>query len=75
MKGLVWALYVMVQDPAASAIGWAFTGVTYHNKQACISDAATFIKMPTESKTDGVLATSRTTYVCILQPKPGHYRG
>jgi len=75
MKGLMWALYVMVQGPAASATGWAFTGVTYLNKQSCIADAATFIKMPTESKTDGVLTQSSTTYVCILQPKPGHYRG
>jgi len=75
MKGLVWALYLMVQDPAASATGWAFTGVTYLNKRSCVSDAATFIKMPTGSKTDGVLAQSNVTYVCILQPKPEHYRG
>jgi hypothetical protein len=29
MKGLVWALYLMVQDPGASATSWAYTGVTY----------------------------------------------
>jgi hypothetical protein len=75
MKGLVWALYLIVQDPAATATGWAFTGVTYLKKQSCVSDAATFTKMPTESKTDGVLAESSVTYACILQPNPEHYRG
>ena len=50
MKGLVWALYLMVQDPGASATSWAYTGVTYLNKQSCVSDAATFTKMPIGSK-------------------------
>ena len=51
MKGLVWALYLMVQDPGASATSWAYTGVTYLNKQSCVSDAATFTKMPIGSTT------------------------
>ena len=54
MKGLVWALYLMVQDPGASATSWAYTGVTYLNKQSCVSDAATFTKMPIGSKAVGV---------------------
>jgi hypothetical protein len=75
MKGLVWALYLMVQDPGADTAGWAFTGVTYLNKQSCVSDAATFTKMPTKSKADGVDVQSNVAYVCILQPKPEHYKG
>jgi hypothetical protein len=75
MKGLVWALYLMVQDPGADSASWAFTGVTYLNKQSCVSDAATFTKMPTKSKTDGVDVQSNVDYVCILQPKPEHYKG
>ena len=74
MKGLVWALYLMVQDPGAGSASWAFTGVTYLNKQSCVSDAATFTKMPTGAKTDGVDAKSYITYVCVLQPKPEHYK-
>jgi hypothetical protein len=75
MKGLVWALYLMVQDPGASATSWAYTGVTYLNKQSCVSDAATFTKMPIGSKADGVDPKSSIAYVCVLQPKPEHYKG
>ena len=49
MKGLVWALYLMVQDPSAEAVAggvtqmgqsWAYTGVSYLNRTSCSSDAA-----------------------------------
>ena len=75
MKGLVWALYLMVQDPGTGTASWAFTDVTYLNKQSCVSDAATFTKMPTGSKTDGVDPQTNVAYVCVLQPKPEHYKG
>ena len=75
MKGLVWAMYLMVQDPSASAASWAYTGVTYLNKQSCVSDAATFTKMPIGSKAHGVDPKSNIAYVCVLQPKPEHYKG
>ncbi len=84
MKGLVWALYLMVQVPGTGTTtsghrwenqSWAFTGVTYLNKKSCVSDAVTFTKMPTRSKTDGVYTQSNVAYVCVLQPKPGHYKG
>ena len=82
MKPLVWALYLMLQDPSAGASSggqeyagqsWAFTGVTYRNKGACSSDAATFTRMPTSESADGVDADLKVTYVCVLQPKPGQY--
>ena len=75
MKALVWALYLMVQDPGAGAASWAFTGVTYLNKQSCVSDGATFAKMPVGSKAVGVPSQANIAYVCILQPKPEHYKG
>jgi len=84
MKGLVWALYLMVQVPGTGTTtsghrwenqSWAFTGVTYLNKKSCVSDAVTFTKMPTRSKTDGVYTQSNVAYVCVLQPKRGHYKG
>ena len=84
MKGLVWALYLMVQVPGTDTTtsghlwenqSWAFTGVTYLNKKSCVSDAVTFTKMPTRSKTDGVYTQSNVAYVCVLQPQPGHYKG
>ena len=83
MKGLVWALYLMVQVPGTGTTtndhqwesqSWAFTGVTYLNKKSCVSDAATFTEMPTQSKTDGVSTKSNVAYVCVLQPKPEHYK-
>lgn len=88
MKGLVWALYLLVQDPAtgsatigtdtSSAEGakqsWAFTGVTYLKETSCLADAATFTKMPTPHKTSGLPHRSHIAYVCVLQPKPAHYK-
>jgi hypothetical protein len=83
MKGLVWALYVMMQDPGAAAApsdqmqgdkSLAFTGVTYLNKASCANDAATFTKMPARDKLAGADPSMNVTYVCVIQPKPGHYR-
>ena len=84
MKGLVWALYLMVQDPSAGAVAgsqthmgqsWAYTGVSYLNQTSCKSDAATFSKMPARNKTDGADQELKIVYVCVLQPMPGHYKG
>jgi hypothetical protein len=83
MKGLVWALYVMMQDPGAAATpsdrmhgdsSLAFTGVTYLNKASCANDAATFTKMPARDKLAGAAPGVNVAYVCVIQPKPGHYR-
>lgn len=73
MKGLVWALYLMIQEPGAATTSLAFTGVTYRNEPACVSDAATFTKMPPGSQTGGADLKLNVAYVCLLQPKPGHY--
>lgn len=78
MKGLVWALYLTVQDPGAGAPtdapSWAFTGVTYLNRSSCVTDSNTFRQMDLADKADGVDAGAGIAYVCILQPKPGHYK-
>ena len=74
MKALVWALYLMVQDPGASTASWAYSGVTYLTEQSCVSDASTFTTMPTGAKTNGVDEKSNVAYVCVLQPKPEHYK-
>ncbi|BAQ17341.1 hypothetical protein [Methyloceanibacter caenitepidi] len=83
MKGLVWALYVLMQDPGAAAAPsdqmqgdrtLAFTGVTYLNKASCANDSATFTKMPVRDKLVGTAFGTNVTYVCVIQPKPGHYR-
>jgi len=74
MKGLVWALYLMVQDPDASTTSWASTGVTYLNEKSCASDAVTFTKMSTKTKAVGIDFKSDVAYVCILQPEPRHYK-
>ncbi len=84
MKGLVWALYLMVQDPSAAAVAggqaqmghsWAYTGVSYLNRASCTSDAATFSKMPARDKSDSADRELKIVYVCVLQPMPGHYKG
>ena len=79
MKGLVWALYLMVLDPGAGASAdsrsWAFTGVTYLNRTSCVNDANTFRQMDTADKAGGVDGDITIAYVCVLQPKPGHYKG
>ncbi|MEM7397522.1 MAG: hypothetical protein AAGF48_03110 [Pseudomonadota bacterium] len=78
MKGLVWALYLMVQDPSTgvgSGQSLAFTGVTYLHKTSCVSDAKTFSEMGTSSKAEGVDAKAQIIYLCVLQPKPDHYKG
>ena len=83
MKGLVWALYVMMQDPGAAATpsvrmpmdsGLAFPGVTYLNKASCANDAVTFTKIPARDKLAGAAPGVNVAYVCVIQPKPGHYR-
>ena len=79
MKGLVWALFLMVQEPgagvSADARSLAFTGVTYLNRNSCANDANTFRQMDMADKADGVDSDLSVDYVCILQPKPGHYKG
>ena len=79
MKGLVWALYVMVLDPGAGASAesgsWAFTGVTYLNRTSCVNDSNTFRQMDAADKVDSADGLSDIAYVCVLQPKPGHYKG
>jgi|GEM_PF-3811431 len=80
MKPLVWALYLLLQAPGVgdatdghAVQSWAFTGVTYLNREACRGDAATFTNMPTPEKADGIQADSNVAYVCVRQPKPGNY--
>ena len=79
MKALVWALYLMVQDSgagvSADARSLAFTGVTYLNRNSCTNDANTFRQMDMGDKADGVDGDLSVAYVCVLQPKPGHYKG
>jgi len=82
MKGLVWALYLMVLDPSAAADGqpgasqgWAYTGVTYLHRASCESDAKTFTGMGTAEKAGGIDDSAQVAYICVLQPKPGHYKG
>ena len=68
MKGLVWALYLMVQDPGADSASWAFTGVTYLNKQSCVSDAATFTKMPTKARRTALMSSQTSTTSASSSP-------